>query len=211
MLTIVSASIEKIGHGFIFGRHDKPANKVDPYVIVRVPGHLFRNQEHKTPDLKNTSTPQWNAQFLLKVTNRDVIEFLIKDHDTFTPDDLIGKVGISVQRLMEYIQQTGSNYQVLIFQSKYYRGELLINANFNNGLGYLPAANYPITPSMPYVNPQVPYGPQVPAFNSPGYIPPAYSSGYGSNYYQNPGSYGTYGTYGTYGAAPIQGVDITVY
>ena len=72
--------------------------KSDPYCMVQMSSS---QQFFRTKTVDNTSKPVWNEEFKLPVSRSasDVLVIVVKDEDTVSADDPIGKCQISMSSL----------------------------------------------------------------------------------------------------------------
>lgn len=72
--------------------------KSDPYCMVQMSNS---QQVYRTKTINNTSRPTWNEEFRLPVsrTASDVLFIVVKDKDTISADDPIGKCEFSMNSL----------------------------------------------------------------------------------------------------------------
>jgi len=76
-------------------------SKSDPYVQIKLKGHMFQTHKQKGKTISNNNNPIWNEDFIvIPKSPNDVIEITIWDHDTFTFDDFIGKIDLPVSQYL---------------------------------------------------------------------------------------------------------------
>ncbi|MCK6512944.1 hypothetical protein L6R29_23690 [Myxococcota bacterium] len=73
--------------------------KPDPYVYLRIGSHEF-----KTPILRNTHRPQWNATTRLYLTGREPLGLRILDHDG-TSEETIGSCSFSSLEHLPFVRR----------------------------------------------------------------------------------------------------------
>jgi hypothetical protein len=130
IITIVSAQSSK--------KNDL-LSKADPYVVVKT-----HDQTLKTKTVKNTTTPVWNEEFRIGVT--DDIEILMMDDDILK-DDQMGRAILSRDRLMN-IGMNGEEIQLPITMKGKEVGVIFIRVrqldqqSHQHGSSHMPSSSY---------------------------------------------------------------------
>lgn len=90
--------------------------KSDPYCMLQMSNS---QQVYKTKYINNTSCPVWNEEFKFPVTRQasDVLVVVVKDKDTISADDPIGKYQFSLASLT--INQEKDEWVTLQSMCKY--------------------------------------------------------------------------------------------
>lgn len=98
---------------------DRGSDTTDAYVEIK-----FLNITHKTDVCRKSLNPQWNSDwYRFEVDDAELqdepLQIRLMDHDTYSANDAIGKVNISLNPLLllpiDTSHTTGKGFLVLIY------------------------------------------------------------------------------------------------